>query len=127
MEFLVITLANILWIIYSIFEGMRESIFKVNEDYSRRKINFNVSKIIKIQRLVVLSSISIFMIYIIGWYSIPFIIGQLLMFNYFKKLSYSCTYNKLKNKKVEIKVTENDKNSIFFGVLFQIITYLILF
>lgn len=127
MEFIIITIANLLWISYSIFEGMRESVFKVNEESSRRKINFNIDKLFKIQRLIVLSSISLFMIYIIGYYSIPFIIGQILMFSYFKNLSYSCTFTKLKSKKVEANVKENEKKMILFGVIFQIVTYLILF
>ena len=127
MEFAIITIANLLWVIYSVFEGMRESVFRINEESSRRKINFDMDRIFKIQRLIVLSSISLFMAYIIGLYSIPFIIGQFLMFSYFKNLSYSCTFNKLKSKKVEAEIKEKEKTMILFGVIFQIVTYLILY
>lgn len=127
MEFIIITLSNLLWITYSILEGIRDSVFDVNEEYSRRKINFNNNKIIKIQRLVVLFSMSMLMFDIIGYYFIPFLIGQILMFTYFRDLSYSCTYNRFKNKKVEIKVSEKEKNSIVFGMVFQIIAYLLFF
>lgn len=127
MEFIIITISNLLWVAYSIFEGMRESIHKANEESSRREINLDIDKISNIQRLIVISSISVFMIHMIGYHSIPFIIGQLLMFNYFKSLSASCTYRKIKSKKVVANINKNKKNMIFFGIIFQIITYLIIY
>lgn len=126
MEFAIITISNIIWILYCLFEGMRESIFKFTQDSSRREVNIKINQITNIQRLLVITPISILMFYTIGIYTIPFLIGQMLIFKYFHQLSYSCTYRRLKRKKSKTKIDIENKKMIILGIVFQVLTYLII-
>lgn len=126
MEFVLITLSNLFWILYSLSDGIREGIYDVNKDYSKREINFDHKKLFNIQRGLVLISMSLLMIYMIGILSLPFILGQVLMFKYIHNLSYSCTYNKMKGREPKVEIKQDKKNMIAFGISIQIITYLLL-
>lgn len=126
-ELVKIILTNILWISYSVFEGMRECAFKVHKEISKKDINLNIERIFIAERTIIYVFIGLFLFYSIGLKSIPFILGQLLLFKFFKKTLLGFTYTKLTNKDIDILMTEKDKKSAFFGFLFQIVTYLILF
>lgn len=127
MEFVIITLSNLFWILYSSSDGIREAIFNVNRDYSKREINFDYKKLFNLQRAIVLLSSSILMMYMIGLLSVPFIVGQILMFKYIHNLSYTCTYNKMKGKEPKAEIKQDKKTMIAFGITIQIITYLLIF
>jgi hypothetical protein len=127
MEFLLITLSNLFWILYSLSDGVREAIYDINKNYSKREINFDSKKLFNIQRGLVLISISLLTIYIIGILSIPFILGQIFIFKYIHNLSYTCTYNKIKGIERKAEIKQDKKNMIAFGITIQIITYLLLF
>jgi hypothetical protein len=122
-ELIVIIVTNALWLFYSMFEGIREALFRNYENISKRNINIDVNLILNAQRLLVLLSIGSISAYMIGLLSIPIIIGQIFMFKYFHKISYLCTTNKLKKQKLEEK---NKEELVIFGILIQALSFMIM-
>lgn len=135
MEFISITLANLLWIIYSMLEGVREGFFDYYQGLNKRKCSFNVKRIFLIQRIIFLLLNTIMMSYLIGITSAIIIaIGQIFMFKYFHKVSYDNCSIKLNSDNSESKDEFNILNKIskyknhflVVGVLIQIYTYIFL-
>jgi hypothetical protein len=113
--------------IYCLTEGVREGFFNHYRNTYRNKLSYNFKKMFFIQRLLVLLATGGIMLYTIGLMSIPFIIGQVLMFHFLHKLSYDCTVKKIKN------IQKNDVNTIpdkikepmiVAGITLQIFIYL---
>jgi hypothetical protein len=126
-EFIVITITNALWLFYSMFEGMREALFRNYEKISKRNIDIDTNLIFNTQRILVLLSIGSISAYMIGLFSIPIIIGQLFMFKYFHKISYKCTIKKLKKDNLEEEKNKEKKEKlVFYGVLIQVLAYLLM-
>jgi hypothetical protein len=134
MEFIAITLANLIWIMYSLTEGIREGFFVHYKNKSRRESRFTANKIFNLQRLLVLLATGSILCYITGYYGILFMIGQLFMFRYFHKIAYDKT-----TKKIDHKILDEEDKSIildlstkvkapllFFGVTIQIFIYIFL-
>lgn len=132
MEFLTITLVNLLWIVYSMSEGIRESFFDYYQGLNKRKCSFNIKRMFLIQRLLFLSLSIIVMSYTLGLLSIPIALGQMCMFKYFHKISYDLSSTKLNsevNEGVEefsiLKKMNKHKNPLlFFGISLQIFIYI---
>lgn len=127
MDFLIITIVNLLWLAYTLSEGVRVAFFNYCEVLSRRKSNVNVNKIYTTQRLLVSITTSGIMFWVIGFYFIPFIIGQILMFGFFYKKSYDRTINYLKirdEKKEEKKLDLKKEEFVLLGVALQVFIYL---
>ena len=94
MDFIAITIANLIWILYSMSEGLREGFFEHFKGKSKRNCEFNTSRIFTIQRFLVLLATGGLLTYTIGWVSIPFIIAQVFMFRYFHKIIFDQTIKK---------------------------------
>jgi hypothetical protein len=130
MDFLMITLANLVWILYSMSEGIREAFYNYYQLLSRKKNENDISNIFDIQRLLVLLTTSGIMYFSIGIYFIPFLFGQLFMFRYFFKKSYDKTVDHLrikefKNKSVLPEIMDKKKNElVMFGVTLQVFIYI---
>lgn len=124
-EFIVITITNALWLFYSLFEGIREALFRNYEKISKRNVGIDTNLIFNTQRFLVLLSIGSISAYMIGFFSIPIIIGQILMFKYFHKISYKCTINKLKSEKLK-EDKEKKEKLVFLGVLIQVFAYFLM-
>lgn len=131
MYFLVITIANIIWILYSMSEGMRESFFDYYQRFNKRKCRFHIKRIFFIQRIIVLLLITSFLFFTIGLPSILISLGQSLMFTYFYKISYDICVKKLKTEVIEkaetnIMSVKNKKLLLFTGLIIQIFIYIFL-
>lgn len=136
MDFISITIANLIWILYSMSEGLREGFFEHFKSKSKRNCEFNTKRIFNIQRFLVLLATGGLLTYTIGWVSIPFIIAQVLMFRYFHKIIFDQTIKKLSNKNSIVETHEDlpilevmDKKKtpmILFGISLQIFIYMFL-
>ncbi len=134
MYFISITIANIIWILYSMLEGLREGFFEYYKYKSKREITFNTKVIFNTQRILVLLSTGIVLFYTIGWLSILFTIANFFIFRYFHKIILNQTIKKL-NQKVSTKETKEEElildildgkktPMIILGVTMQVFIYL---
>lgn len=138
MDFISITIVNIIWILYSMSEGLREGFFEHYKNMNKRNCEFKTTRIFTTQRFLVLLATGGLLTYTLGWISIPFIIGQFFMFKYFHKIIFNQTIQKLENKKLcDIKedvtpeVSEPIYNKekdpmILLGITIQIFIYIFL-
>jgi len=136
MDFIAITITNLIWILYSMSEGLREGFFEHFKGKSKRNCEFNTKRIFNIQRFLVLLATGGLLTYTIGWLSIPFIIAQFFMFRYFHRIIFDQTIKKLDNKNSIIDTHEElpileimDKEKtpmILFGISLQIFIYMFL-
>ena len=131
MDFLMITLANLIWILYSMSEGVREGFYNYYQLLSRRKNNVELKKVFTLQRFLVLLTTGGIMFLTIGAYFIPLLIGQLFMFRYFFRKSYDKTIDHLKVKELKSdlsklpEIMDNKKNElVMFGVTLQVFIYI---
>lgn len=114
-------LANILWILYSTLEGLREGFYWHFKSNSRRDCTFEIHPIFALQRGLVLLSIGGFLYYTIGLYSITSIINMALMFSFFHNGTYYYTRNKLDERLYPLKW--KDQSSTSTAKLTKIMTY----
>lgn len=128
-SFLVILLCNLVWVVYSLTEGVRCGLFDHLRDSWRNKVDYNFSKMLWFQRSLVLVSISLVMFWHIGLLSLAFICGQVLMFHFLHKAAYRCT-----KARVEKQVSSGPKSGAkkkgtsgaVLGIGLQIFVYLFL-
>ncbi len=107
--FLSIVVSNLIWVLYSLSEGLREGTFDFYKESSKKVADFNDMKMFSIQRMFVLIATSFIMILSIGWISIIFIFGQIMTFRYFFFISYECSLRKVhkkSSKDINIKIKE---------------------
>ena len=135
MDFLAITIANAIWILYSMSEGLREGFFEHFKNKSKRECTFNTKRIFNIQRGLVLLATGGVLAYTLGWISIPFIVAQFFMFRYFHKIIFDQTIKKLdKGTPIEehqespvLEVMDKEKTPmVLFGITLQIFIYMFL-
>lgn len=102
MDLIIITLVNIIWVLYSLSEGIKESFFTHFRNCSRKTCNFNFKKIFLTQRIIVIALISIPLLIKVGIYSIPVLLSLIFMFRYFHNISYNITTRKIQNDMREL-------------------------
>jgi hypothetical protein len=131
MDFLMITISNLIWILYCITEGVREGFYKYYQLLSRRNIDIELNNIFNLQRFLVLLTTGGIMFFSIGIYSIPFLLGQLFMFRYFFRKSYDKTVERLKlvdfiNSTSKLpEIMDNKKNElVLLGITIQVFIYI---
>jgi len=130
MDFLVITVTNIIWILYSMSEGIRESFFDYYQRFNKRICNFDVKRIFFIQRITVLILITIISFYKLGFISLLISLTHICMFKYFHKILYDISSKKLngdidnsKEHSFFKKMNVNKKSLLLIGILIQIFIY----
>jgi hypothetical protein len=138
---LTLILINVIWITYSMSEGIREGYFTHFEELRRRKCKTDINKLFKFQRLLVLLSLTGVAFWIFGPLQSLFVfIGLFLTFSYLHNGVYNCTRCKLdeENYKLGFKdgITKRffstfrsyKERSIFFisGIALQIFLYIFL-
>ena len=141
MILLTLLLANILWITYSLTEGVREGFYWHYENKSKRVCEFNVNRIFNLQRLSVLIISGGFLAYALGSHSLLCILGMVLMFSFFHNGTYYYTRNKLDSNVYSKRWADESKTFPSFslltsykkrtigmsiGILLQVFTYLFL-
>lgn len=130
MNFMIITVSNLIWIAYCLTEGVREGFSNHYRNTYRSQIRYNFKRMVFMQRLLVLFATGGVMFHTIGLISIPFILGQILMFSFLHKLSYNCTVSKIEKMKIEEKVDtlapeiKVKEPMIMLGITLQIFIYL---
>lgn len=95
MILLTLILSNLVWILYSLLEGVREGFYWHYENSSKRVCEFNINPVFNTQRILTLCLIGIFLVQNLGFYSILSIICMIFMFSYFHNGVYYYTRNKL--------------------------------
>lgn len=126
-EFIYITVTNLMWILYSMSEAIREAIFYHYKNKSKRRPMVNYKTVVNLQRIMVLVLSGSILIYLMGWISIPLILAQLFMFKYFHRIIFKRTMGKLNDNTID-KEEKSSKRGLLmiFGVLLQVFIYLFL-
>jgi hypothetical protein len=128
--FCTITLANIIWILYALLDGVRDSFFSHYKNLCKKNNKYKFSSISTLQKLLVLSTTSFILWQSLSWWSIPFIIGQILMFDFFYKISASQTCKKIGYSEIETSLFEKFKlfgnTYAIIGIVIQIFVYIFL-
>lgn len=132
---------NLIWVIYSMTEGVREGYFGHIENLRRRKCDTNIKKLFKIQRFIVLISVSAIAFWIFDVKSMLFVAsGLFLMFSFLHNGSYHCTRQKLDSENYKLGFKDGStprffstfrtwkERTIFFltGVALQTFLYIFL-
>ena len=92
---LTLIIMNVLWIGYSLSEGIREGFYWHYENKSKKVCDFNVNPIFNLQRVIVLILSGGFLLHTLSHYSILNILCMILMFPFFHNGTYYYTRNKL--------------------------------
>lgn len=126
-EFIYITVTNLMWILYSMSEAIREAIFYHYKNKSKRRPMVNYKTVVNLQRILVLVLSGSILIHLMGWISIPLILAQLFMFKYFHRIIFKRTMGKLNDNTIG-KEEKSSKRGLLmiFGVLLQVFIYLFL-
>lgn len=98
MIFSTLLIMNILWIFYSLTEGVREGFYWHYENKSKRVCDFDVNPMFHLQRALVLTISSGFLVPTLGWYSLFCLLSMVMIFAFFHNGSYYYTRNKLDEK-----------------------------
>lgn len=92
---MIVLFINIVWILYSMIEGLREGFYWHFKSHSKKNCDFEIHPIFSLQRAAVLSLIGILLYSFIGWQSIISVISMMLIFSFFHNGVYYYTRNKL--------------------------------
>ena len=98
MVLITLIIMNLIWIGYSLTEGIREGFYWHYENISKKVCDFDVNPVFNLQRALVLLISGGFMVQILGWYSLLSLLSMVLMFSFFHNGTYYYTRNKLSGK-----------------------------
>lgn len=129
LSFIVLLLCNLVWVCYSLTEGIRSGLFDHLRDSWRNKIDFNFSKMLWFQRLLVLISISLVMFWHVGAVALFFVLGQVLMFPFLHRLSHKCIECRLQESPLDLGkkgMEEKGGGWAAVGVTLQVFIYIFL-
>lgn len=98
MVLITLIIMNLIWVGYSLTEGIREGFYWHYENISKKVCDFDVNPVFNLQRALVLLISGGFMVQILGWYSLLSLLSMILMFSFFHNGTYYYTRNKLSGK-----------------------------
>jgi hypothetical protein len=101
MVLITLIIMNLIWVGYSLTEGIREGFYWHYENISKKVCDFDVNPVFNLQRALVLLISGGFMVQILGWYSLLSLLSMILMFSFFHNGTYYYTRNKLSGKTYE--------------------------
>lgn len=134
-------LMNLLWISYSLTEGIREGFYWHYENKCKRNCDFDVNPMFHLQRILVLILTGGFMVHTLGWYSLFSLTCITLTFPFFHNGSYYYTRHKLENSLYNKRWKDESKTfpplsvlttynkrviTMLIGILAQVFVYLFL-
>ncbi len=140
-------ITNLIWVVYSILEGLREGFYWHFKGGSKPSItnkncNFEIHPIFALQRGIVLLVIGGLLYYTIGLYSIVSVLSMMSIFSFFHNGTYYSTRNKLDStiyplkwrdqsttstaKMTKIMTYKNRTIFMILGVLTQVFIYIFL-
>jgi len=117
MILLTLLITNIIWIGYSLTEGIREGFYWNYENKSKRVCDFNLNRIFNLQRLLVLLLTSGFLFYTLGTYSLLSLFCMVIMFPFFHNGTYYYTRNKLDSNLYPKRWSDESKTFPPFSLL----------
>lgn len=141
MVLLTLILTNIIWVGYSLTEGVREGFYWHYENKSKRVCDFDVNPIFNLQRFLVLLLAGGFLVHALGHFSILNLVCMFLIFPFFHNGTYYSTRNKLDSSVYSKRWTDESKTfppfsgltsytkrtiAMSIGILAQIFIYLFL-
>lgn len=141
MILLTLLITNIIWIGYSLTEGIMEGFYWNYENKSKRICEFNVNRIFNLQRLLILLLTGGFLVHTLGAYSLLCLLSMFLIFPFFHNGTYYYTRNKLDSNFYPKRWTDESKTfppfsllttykrrtiAMSIGILSQIFIYLFL-
>ena len=95
MTLITLLITNLIWILYSLTEGVREGFYWNYESQSKRVCEFDINPIFNSQRIIVLILIGGILVHSLGLYSLLSVVCMILMFSFFHNGTYYYTRNKL--------------------------------
>ena len=141
MILLSLILTNIIWVGYSLTEGIREGFYWNYENKSKKVCDFNVNPVFNLQRLLITLVTGGFLVHILGHYSLFCLFSMVIMFPFFHNGTYYYTRNKLDDRFYPKRWSDESvtipryaplmsykKRTILMcvGILFQVFTYVFL-
>lgn len=117
MILLTLLITNIIWIGYSLTEGIMEGFYWNYENKSKRVCEFNVNRIFNLQRLLVFLITGGFLVHTLGYYSLFCLISMFLIFPFFHNGTYYYTRNKLDNNLYKKRWVDESKTFPPFSLL----------
>ncbi len=109
MILLTLIVTNLIWIAYSLTEGVREGFYWHYENQSKRVCEFNVNPMFNIQRSLILILLGGFLFYTFGYYSLLITLCMILVFSFFHNGTYYYTRNKLNERLYTKRWTDESK------------------
>lgn len=140
-------ITNLVWVAYSILEGLREGFYWHFKGGSRPSLSskdckFEIHPVFALQRGIVLLIIGGLLYYTIGLYSIVSVLSMMLIFSFFHNGTYYSTRNKLDSmiyplkwkdqsttstaKMTKIMTYKNRTLFMILGVIAQVFIYIFL-
>jgi hypothetical protein len=98
MSLITLILINLIWISYSLSDGLIEGFYFHFRNNSRRVCEFEINRFFSLQRILVMILMAGFLVNALGWYSLTVIVCQILMFFFFHNGAYYLTRHKLDDK-----------------------------
>ena len=95
MTLITLLITNLIWIFYSLTEGVREGFYWNYENKSKRVCEFDINKVYTLQRSFVLTLVGGFLVHALGWFSLISLACMVVMFSFFHNGTYYYTRNKL--------------------------------
>jgi hypothetical protein len=118
MAIITLLLINIIWILYSMSDGMIEGFYFHFRNNSRRVCDFEINKMFSLQRILVITLISGFLIHTLGWFSLLITFCQLLTFAFFHNGTYYLTRHKLDDRMYPLKWRDESRTfPVFYSGL----------
>ena len=113
-------LTNLIWILYSLLEGVREGFYWHYENMSKKECDFNINPVFNIQRTMVIIMMAGVLVHITGWFSLLSILCMILMFSFFHNGVYYYTRNKLSDGRYQKGWRDESKTfPIYFTLLLK--------
>jgi hypothetical protein len=133
MDLLIITSVNLMWIVYSMTEGIRQAFFDYFKNFNKRKCNYKIWKTFLFHRILVVFSLFLVMFPHLGYYSFLFTIGNVLMFRFFHKITYNKMVQKLDRdifEEIDVpditifeKMDKHRNIMLYTGIVIQVLVY----